>query len=257
MKWKIASASVAGTSHHSASKSCEDCHTTRVVTGLSESEILVAIATDGAGSAAHGGIGARLICEVICTHFQDKLKTADLGQLGLEDIKEAVSAARASLYRESDVLNVEPRELAATMVVAVVGSQVAHFIQIGDGAIVIDQDDGYSAVFWPDAGEYANMTRFVSDADAFEHLHYDVRNAPDEISLFTDGIQRLALVFSTKCAHSPFFAPMFAQLRSASTDALESLSKKLAGFLDSDVVNQRTDDDKTLILATRRASEDL
>ena len=52
MKWKIASASVTGTSHHSASKSCEDCHTTRVVTGPNGAEILVAIAADGAGSAA-------------------------------------------------------------------------------------------------------------------------------------------------------------------------------------------------------------
>ena len=257
MKWKIASASVAGTSHHSASKSCEDCHATSMVTGSNEAEILVAIAADGAGSAAHGGTGARLICEAFCSHFQEKLKTADLSHLRLEDIKEVVSAARARVYRESSILNVEPRELAATMVAAVVGPQVALFRQIGDGAIVIGQDDGYGVVFWPDAGEYANMTRFVSDADAFEYLHYDMRTAPDEVALFTDGIQRLALVFSTKSAHSPFFAPMFTQLRSASTDVLESLPTKLAGFLDSDVVNQRTDDDKTLILATRRASEDL
>ena len=150
---------------------------------------------------------ARLICEELFTQLQNKLPgTRDLNQIGLDDIREIVVAVRGRLYREANEMNCEPRELATTMVTAIVGPQIAHFVQIGDGAIVAAQDDGYSVVFWPDSGEYANMTRFVSDADVFEHLHHEVRNAPDELALFTDGIQRLALVFANRTAHSPFFA---------------------------------------------------
>ncbi len=74
---------------------------------------------------------------------------------------------------------------------------------------------------------------------------------PEEVSLFTDGLQTLALDFNRRQAHGPFFEPMFRAL--ADADAPESLLGPLVEFLRSPAVVERTDDDKTLILATRRA----
>ena len=144
------------------------------------------------------------------------------------------------------------------MVAAVVGPQIAHFMQIGDGAIVIGQDDGYMRpYFWPDAGEYANMTydlflmpmRLSISITTCETL-------PMKLPCSPMGFKDWHLYFQLNPRNSPFFTPMLNQLRNASTEVLDRLSEKLTDFLDSDVVNQRTDDDKTLILATRRASED-
>jgi hypothetical protein len=59
----------------------------------------------------------------------------------------------------------------------------------------------------------------------------------------------LALSYASKSAHQPFFARMFAALRKVGDR--EDLVVPLRQFLDSPAVNDRTDDDKTLVLATR------
>jgi hypothetical protein len=71
------------------------------------------------------------------------------------------------------------------------------------------------------------------------------------VALLTDGLQGLALRFSTREAHGPFFEPMFARLRREREGEPKGLGKELRAFLGSAPVNQRTDDDKTLVLATR------
>jgi hypothetical protein len=120
----------------------------------------------------------------------------------------------------------------------------------------VDNGVGLELVFWPEAGEYANMTRFITDPDALEHVRSVVTDAaPDEIAVFTDGIQRLALDFRAVAVHAPFFAPMMAVLRQQPPDECALLEAQLAAFLDSPKVNSRTDDDKTLVLASRRAPQ--
>jgi hypothetical protein len=69
--------------------------------------------------------------------------------------------------------------------------------------------------------------------------------------VLTDGLQMLSLVYASKQVHDPFFEPMFTVLRSAESEALQQLDDQLHRFLDSPEVNNRTDDDKTLVLATR------
>lgn len=144
-----------------------------------------------------------------------------------------------------------PRELACTLLGAVIGPTQATYFQIGDGAIVSRRNGNLVPVFWPEAGEYANMTYFVTDAKATEHLRCEIQDATDEVALFTDGLQRLALVFATETAHEPFFEPMFKVLRASTDDQTDQLCAALERFLGSEAINERTDDDKTLILATR------
>jgi hypothetical protein len=59
----------------------------------------------------------------------------------------------------------------------------------------------------------------------------------------------VALDFRAQQPHGPFFAPMFAALRKEAEP--ERLTEPLRAFLDSPALAERTDDDKTLILATR------
>jgi hypothetical protein len=73
----------------------------------------------------------------------------------------------------------------------------------------------------------------------------------NEVALFSDGLQRLALSFEQRTPHTPFFEPMLKVLRSKEPLDCAALDGQLAGFLDSPQVNERTDDDKTLVLASR------
>jgi hypothetical protein len=133
-----------------------------------------------------------------------------------------------------------------------VDEQAAVFFQIGDGAIVYRAKDGrYVPALWPQSGEYANCTFFLTDADATERVQAARAGSVHEVALLTDGLQGLALQYASRGAHGPFFAPMFARLRGVAATRPRSLAGELSSFLDSAPVNARTDDDKTLVLATR------
>ena len=59
--------------------------------------------------------------------------------------------------------------------------------------------------------------------------------------------------FGDRTVHAPFFANMIRAVEGSSTIGRDdSLSRSLAAYLDSPTINNRTDDDKTLVLAVRR-----
>jgi len=63
----------------------------------------------------------------------------------------------------------------------------------------------------------------------------------------------LALDFSQSKAHDPFFAPLFRTVKNGPDE--EVLRSALLDFMDSNRVNERTDDDKSLLLATRISAD--
>lgn len=161
-----------------------------------------------------------------------------------------------ALLASAEGLGVPVRELACTLVGVVVAPKSCLFLQIGDGVIVVadhDEPDAYDWVFWPDRGEYANMTRFVTDRDATENLLHELcLRVIDEVAVTTDGLQALVLDYRARAAHDRFFLPMMKVLRTqTSRGELHEISGKLATYLASARINQRTDDDKTLVLASR------
>ena len=74
-----------------------------------------------------------------------------------------------------------------------------------------------------------------------------------ELAVLTDGLQMLALDFGQARVHDRFFAPLFKTVKNVPGG--ETLRVSLLEFMDSKRVNDRTDDDKTLLLATRSVSD--
>src|SRR5262249_45179120 len=150
---------------------------------------------------------------------------------------------RRQLEQEADRRGVPLPQFACTFLLAVVGTEAAAFAQVGDGVIVVGEADGYQAVFWPQTGEYANSTDFLTAPGFADELAFEVRpRRVEEVALLTDGLQALALNFAGRSVHQPFFQPMFAKLREAR--AGQGLARALRRFLDSPAVNERSDDDK-------------
>lgn len=161
-----------------------------------------------------------------------------------------MDAARVRVLEEATTQGVVPRQLACTLLVALLGNGWAMFAQIGDGVIVFNGDAGYELAFWPDNGEYANTTRFLTDDDYHKHLRIEiVTRQVSELAVMTDGLQMLALDFKGARVHDRFFEPLFRTVRNNPNE--EALRASLLDFMDSKRVNERTDDDKTLLLATR------
>lgn len=255
-QWRYASASVRGTSHVESAQPCQDaCRVEQVLTPEGE-EFLVLIASDGAGSAPFSQEGSQIVCqslsEKLCRLIAgvwtpDQL-THGLARVYVHNVLKEIE----QIARERGLAS---RDFAATLLMAVVGDKYSVFAQLGDGAIVINSSDGYSPVFWPQSGEYANMTYFVTSKTDISQLQFKVVNqSVNEIALFTDGIQGLALQYEVKGAHQPFFKPLFSSLQQASAETLSQMNDHLAALLGSERVNERTDDDKTLVLAYRQST---
>jgi hypothetical protein len=213
--------------------------------------VLVVACADGAGSADLSAVGARRACRTIISLIASTLKSSlQVGQVDREAVLGWYRRTRSALEQEAEWRGQKLRQFACTLLLAVVGESAARFAQIGDGAIVILEGDSYRPVFWPQSGEFANATNFVTDPGWEKSLAFAAQDTRvDEIAVLSDGLQALSLDYAAKTAHGAFFSPMFRPLRAAPTGA--SLLKPLREFLDSPRVNERTDDDKSLILATR------
>jgi hypothetical protein len=248
--WKILCGSFVGASHLAANTECQD-HCCAKSLAQADDDVLVLACADGAGSAEHSSLGAQLACEQIVEAIEAALRES--GQLVPVTLAQAQGwfrTARDRLIQESAANEFELKSLACTLLVAVVGARGSAFMQVGDGAIVVRSVDEYQHVFWPQHGEYANTTNFVTSLTSIDGMAFEWREAcVDEVALFTDGLQMLALDFRGKRAHQPFFAPIFAQLRSAPN--ADELQAPFRDFLTSSALDERTDDDKTLMLAIR------
>jgi hypothetical protein len=167
-----------------------------------------------------------------------------------------LEVVRSALGAEAETHAIDLRQLAATLLIAVVGDDRSIFVQIGDGALVTScstsEADVAEAVFWPQNGEYANTTYFVTDRDVGELALFEAREKPyDGVAAFTDGVQALALDYHARAPHRPFFEAFFKKLRESSEP--DDLCVPFRQFLNSKQVNERTDDDKTLVIAVREA----
>jgi hypothetical protein len=251
--WRTLAASVVGTSHASAGQPCADACAARVLRPEAGGSVLVAVAADGAGTSERAPEGARLACEAVLEQAELWASGGpDLASFGREDFLPWLDHARGRIAEAARAQERESRDFSCTLLVALVGEARAAFFQIGDGAIVYRGGDGeYVPAVWPQSGEYANCTWFVTDEEAAERVKSAAAEGVSEVALLTDGLQGLALRFGTREAHGPFFEPMFARLRRESEGEPEVLLEDLRAFLGSAPVNQRTDDDKTLVLATR------
>src|SRR5262249_4197139 len=134
--------------------------------------VLVAACSDGAGSADLSDVGAKLAVDAVITTARQALSKESLEPAGIDPdlLREWNATARHCLEREAEQRGVALRELACTLLTAVVGPSSVAFSQIGDGVIVLGGPEGYGFVFWPESGEYANTTRFLTDAGFEDYL---------------------------------------------------------------------------------------
>jgi Protein phosphatase 2C len=258
-EWRFASATVIGTSHVKTGTPCQDHYRCRVFRNGADEPIIAIAVSDGAGSATRGEDGAAITCASLIEQVELLLaQNRSLASITEEDAHEWLDTAREAIADAASDAERDGRDYACTMLFALVGIDAAVFLQIGDGVIVVnDQSPEWSWVFWPDRGEFANTTFFVTDAAAADHLRFENRRGSiTEVALLSDGIEPLVLHYASRTVHAPFFNRMFGPVRhSIAVGEDLALSRELESYLSSPAILERTDDDKTLVLATRREQE--
>lgn len=180
----------------------------------------------------------------VAIHQPQSLSELDISQL----FTKTVQKVRAALAEQAAENNYSANDLACTLLVFIATPHWVAAMQIGDGFIVLRcQEEEAQLLFPPDKGEYINETTFVTSANALEAMRVYVKTGnPEFICASTDGLERLAIRMSDWTPFAPFFQPLEEYLRETSNP--EQKDEYLMSFLESDRLNARTDDDKTLLL---------
>lgn len=247
--WRCIGASVIGVSHQRHDKPCQDYwHHCILPTG----ELVVAVA-DGAGSAPMAQAGAQLVVEGALAAVQARRRRYQpASRKAWRDlVAQAFGAAQRTVARQAEQTGYTPRDYAATLVLAIVTPDLVTCGLIGDCAIVVATGESeLHSLCQPQRGLYANTTYFATHHSHRERLDLQLwEGAISGVALFSDGLLSLAMNIEQNRPYAPFFTPLFAFAAEA-TDSGEA-GQALAAFLASERVNQRTHDDKTLVLVTR------
>lgn len=254
-EWRVAGASAIGTSHLKIGSPCQDTFKYGLYRSAHEGEVILLTVSDGAGSASFSDIGADVACREFASNLE--LYLADGNRV------ESLDAVHVRKWFDNvvEALNVRAtadgaalRDYACTLLVAVLSRTHAAFAQVGDGAIVVREAlEEWCYIFWPQHGEYINTTNFITDTSSLEKFEFTLTaRAIHELALFTDGIEPLVLQYATNAVHSSFFNTMLPPVRALAQPGFDTvLSEQLSTYLSSPVICSRTDDDKTLLLASR------
>lgn len=252
MNWKVIGQSVIGASHILNGKTCEDAINYQLIDLDNDEQALICFVSDGAGSASYAAIASRTSVEAGVNMITEMLTAnIEIDSGSLYKIAENIYDKLKLLAEQAG----EPlNEFSCTLLGFVILHCKACFLQIGDGAIVRNDESGYfTTLWWPQNGEYQNTTTFLIDDPGFRNLNVKIiDDTITEVAIFTDGIQLLALNNELEIVHQPFFNDLFKWLRKATNpEHISILNKKLGDYLSGNVINSRTDDDKTLLLATK------
>jgi len=260
--WKAIARSVMGVSHQHQGQPCQDAGAYRRLDG----GILLGAIADGAGSVNHAEIGAQLVVQSSLDFLQrwhefalrrgerQWVEKLDQGKTR-RFFEHLLQRLHHDLRQQANQLNCDMSCLAATLLVFIAHPQGLIALQVGDGFLVVHRGDGhYQILFTPDKGEFANETVFITSENAVQSLQ--VYHSSDPVAFIcasTDGLENVAIKQRDWSAFPPFFQPLEIYLQE--TPDPEEEPDYLENFLNSERLNQRTQDDKTLLLAYYNAEE--
>lgn len=250
-RWSWVGACATGSAHLRRGAGCDDAGACLELDTDGDAT-LVAVVSDGAGSAPLAALGSRIVTRSFCgsarTFVRQGGRAGDVDDALAEDWLDEM---RDRIGRAGGREGKTPSALAATLVGCIVQARAAVVVHVGDGACALRLAGGSDWVVpsWPAQGEYASTTHFVTDDPGPRCTVTRLDGEVEEVAVFTDGIERLALDFGGRRAFAPFFESMFPCLRGAPAGRQRRVSADLRAFLASPAVLDRTDDDKTLLMA--------
>jgi hypothetical protein len=165
-------------------------------------------------------------------------------------VKHAFTVVRDELGRFAEQRSLPLEALATTLTIVVIMPDCVAVAQTGDGLVAAINDAGQLTVLAkPQGGEHANETFFITGNGGATPGFAEVYTSVSAVAVLTDGLLPMAADYKDHKPYARFFGPMFdAVLQSSDGTALQS---QLEAFLQSERVNSRTNDDKTLVLAIR------
>lgn len=266
MNWRIARASLQGTSHVAGDVPCQDFNKV-----LQFNDYMIIAVADGLGSASKSDIGANIACLAGIDYICDELSNVQLQNTLFRRIKKffrrsipqpvdynkllcnAVDYARNKISAQAIAESVPDTEYACTLILTLIIGSEFHLVHVGDGAVVgvfaSENQETIETISGPDNGEYANSTTPITSPYYAEHVRYACSSSDKKLQgifIFTDGIQNLCINHQTKQAFNEFFTPILKWFREFAPD--ENLDDKCVQLLNAPRIREKSDDDLTLVV---------
>ncbi len=190
--WKGFAISVPGFGHVRRDIPCQDAS----LAVISDRSAL--IVCDGRGSAAHSHFGSQAAVKM----FRSQIAILEPVISSILDNAESTEASwhnfcrimcRALVQVKLDLAeerNLPEKEFDFTVAFAITGKKFIGCFQIGDGAIVLRQNDSCITAFQPEKGEFANQTAFLrSGCDQLDKFQTKLFPAEENsgIAITSDG----------------------------------------------------------------------
>jgi serine/threonine protein phosphatase PrpC len=181
--WSILNFELRGKGHIKENVPCQDKTFSLYANGVT-----VCALSDGAGSALFSHYGAetavRSICLFLTEHF-DNVYNAN----GKNAKSMILDILLSNLDEKAKEINCKLKDLAATLLVVAVNGDNCVVIHIGDGIIGCLRNGGLEIISFPNNGEFANSTYFITTDNTIHHITIKKGNVNNisGFALMSDG----------------------------------------------------------------------
>lgn len=196
---KATSAKIVGRSHEAIGTSCQDAVYTRNLKSMA----CIALA-DGAGSKPYSAIGANFVAKLATHKFLDDFEQlyVDILQSKENLASDIISSFKEGLELKANKKKCEISNYASTLLFFACDKNRYIAGHIGDGAIIARFESDMVTLSEPENGEYANLTYFITDKDAGDHLRLYAGEYNESLGVFlmSDGTSESLFSKSNKQA---------------------------------------------------------
>ncbi|MBD2770990.1 PP2C family serine/threonine-protein phosphatase [Iningainema tapete] len=256
MIWKAVCHYSTGVSHQKQDLPCQDYGEYRLL-----GKVVIGAVADGAGSTEYSHLGSQIAVKEILAYlekFEQKFScfsfqsiAQSVHKIFAEGTQQVISVLSNQAISNSCSIN----ELACTLIAFIATSDWIAAMQIGDGFLVfrLHNDPSYQLLFHPDKGEFINETTFITSSNVLETMQVQtIAGSQRFICASTDGLENVCINLRNWLPFEPFFQPLENYLEQ--TNNPEQDKQYLIQFLESERLQSRTNDDKTLLLCLSQFS---
>jgi len=241
---KTYGASVVGTSHLASDTPCHDAHGIRILDGNIG---YIACVSDGMGSAKAAEIGSGVASSFVLDTLYEHLDMTRCDDEIIDLMKSSFIQTRERLEQEAIERDLNIKDLNCTLLVFISLPNRQFYGQVGDCSAIGKKGEDYHVLVEQQRGEYANATYSICDLTSVQNGIYErLDEVYPMIALMSDGMESISISSKDKTVSHLFYDPFFNAFLHPNFQQ-ENVTEALKRFLNSERVNKKTDDDKTLL----------